>query len=443
MELKNKKIFNSFLSIILIFAIIIAVFGFYRDVKNTFEYGGIDLRPRVVGARLLLKNIDPYTFKWSQEKSDLLLDPKDQPDKPVSRVVSIPTVLAIHSIMANLNYKYQRIGWFLLQWIFFILSILMFSKCTNSNTKSKIIWIIGLLFISSSSSWRLHVERGQNYILYVFIFTLAYWLSIKKFKHNDILSGFFIGYAISLRPTYIFMSIPILIYKKWKLLIGTIIGFLSGLGSSLLVVDISVWKGYFSAMKFFGEHPHSFGDTWGNTYYDIYPNRIIEGMNNLAKGVDLPTHDSSIQGIFANYLGINLSTNILIIFLVLIMIVVLIFLFRFKIKNISISMLFLLGAVLVFVSGFFIPAARYPYYNIFWLVPLSLIVINAKPFVSILNFRIIFFFIGIFVSISIPFAPGGMLMSDFAMFIYIVVATLFIFKKELNNKNKADIKLIL
>ena len=71
----NNGILKSFLSPLLIFAIIISVFGFYRDFTNTIRYGGIDLRPRVVGARLLLEDIDPYHFKWTQNESDLLLDP--------------------------------------------------------------------------------------------------------------------------------------------------------------------------------------------------------------------------------------------------------------------------------------------------------------------------------------------------------------------------------
>ena len=119
----NNKVLYSILSLLLIFAIIISLLGFYRDFKNTFEYGGIDFRANSVAAKLLIEGEDPYHFKWSQNKSDTLLDPNDYPNKPVSRVTSLPTVFLIYMPISKLPYKVQRVIWFIFQWVLLLLKI--------------------------------------------------------------------------------------------------------------------------------------------------------------------------------------------------------------------------------------------------------------------------------------------------------------------------------
>lgn len=98
-------------------------------------------------------------------------------------------------------------------------------------------------------------------------------------------------------------------------------------------------------------------------------------------------------------------------------------------------MLFLIGIVIVFISEFFQPAERFTYYDVIWFIPLSLIVINSEPLISLLNPLVILLLIGLFFSISIPFVPGGMLISDYAILIYVIVATSFLLKKRWQSEN--------
>ena len=79
------------------------------------------------------------------------------------------------------------------------------------------------------------------------------------------------------------------------------------------------------------------------------------------------------------------------------------------------NLLFLISSGLVFISEYFLPAARYSYTNVIWLLPLSLIIINYNPLSSMLHKPIIFLFLGLFFSISIPFAPGGSMAGDAAI----------------------------
>ena len=245
---------------------------------------------------------------------------------------------------------------------------------------------------------------------------------------------------MTLRPPMILIGIPILIYKKWKLFIGAICGLLFGITSPLILTDISIWKKYFSAILSHTEIPIAFEKISLGTYNSIYPGKIIEGMANLGSGARIETTDSSIQAIFIRFLGISLSTNILLISLVSILLIISILLLKFRIKNISTNMVFLIGIVIVFISEFFIPAARYTYYNIIWLIPLSLVVINSELVSSWLNPLIIFLFIGLFFSISIPFAPGGLLISDLAIVCYAVFSTIFLIRVNWQNENRKFIE---
>ncbi|MEC4881463.1 MAG: hypothetical protein SAL70_08950, partial [Scytonema sp. PMC 1070.18] len=137
-----------------------SLLGFLVDLKNTFEYGGIDLRNRVVGARLLNRGMDPYYFKWSQGQDERLLDPLDKPYIPVSRVTVPPTVLLLHSTFANLPYFIQRVAWFLLQWGAFLTSLFILIANVKKGIEIKLLLMLGLLFVSSNF-WRIHTDVGQ------------------------------------------------------------------------------------------------------------------------------------------------------------------------------------------------------------------------------------------------------------------------------------------
>ena len=263
----------------------------------------------------------------------------------------------------------------------FILSLIFFSKSTKDKLQLKLIWIVGLFFVGSSFYWRLHVERGQIYILYIFLISLAYWIYQRKIKYNDLLSGIVVGYTIILRPPVIMLNIPMLIYRKWKFLLGNIIGVIIGFSSSLLLVPISTWIKYYSAMQRHGIlHTEIM-----KTVNERYPFENIEEIVNLWVLPNIPIFDSSIQGIFKDFFGIVIGSQILLISLVCIMIICVFIMYKLCISHINISILFLLGSVLIFISEFFIPAARYSYNNVIWLVILSLIIINSKEILSLLK----------------------------------------------------------
>lgn len=406
--------FKYYLDIILIFSITIAILGFIADFKNTYRYGGMDLRNRVIGARLLQKGIDPYYFKWDNTMSDLYLDPHDSPQTPVSRVTVPPTVLTLHSILSSIPYQTQRVIWFFFQWFSFLLSLLFFSMCTQSKEKSKLIWIIGLLFISGAYYWRLHMEKGQIYILYVLLITLSFWISQQNFKIGPFLSGFLIGITTSLRPPTIFMNIPFIIYKKWKLLAGNFLGLLGGISLSFVLTDFKIWKKYISAMQVWGEM--QLGKV--TKMFDGFSQSSAEGLDNLTILAKIQIEDSSFQGVFKKFLGVNLSSNLLITSLIMIMLFFSFLMFKSRKKKFSFAFIYLIGITLVFISEFFIPAPRLSYNDIIWLVILSLIIINFDLKIILSNSLFVFLLLSIIFSTSFHLIIHNWIISDYSMLFY-------------------------
>ncbi|MCK4696052.1 MAG: hypothetical protein KAT74_09825, partial [Candidatus Cloacimonetes bacterium] len=75
--MKRNKYIKIFTAVLLGYSIIIAAICISFDTMNTLKYGAIDLRNRVVGARLLLKGEDPYYFKWDNDTPEYYVDARD------------------------------------------------------------------------------------------------------------------------------------------------------------------------------------------------------------------------------------------------------------------------------------------------------------------------------------------------------------------------------
>ena len=377
----KKNEINLLLNVLLISSIFFAAVGFLQDMENSANYGGIDLRNRVIGTRLVKANYDPYFFKWNEGYSEFFLDPRDHPNLPVSRVTVPPTILMIHSIFSDLPYKFQRYLWTIIQWILLIFSIFFFSRSVKNDIKSKLIWIISLFFIASSFIFRLHVERGQIYILYVFLFALSYYVYNSNFKINRLLSGIIMGYVSALRFPMVLIGLPFLLCKRWKFIIGQIMGIVLGILTSFSLVNYEIWKSYFNAMTIHSKvHQGVIKITT-----ERYPYVDIEDMKNLWIWARLPIMDSSIQGIARKYLGIQISSNALLISLVIVIVFLIILFLRINKQYKNHNFIFFYSILIILVSELFLPAARFTYNNVILLSVFSLIIINSEIILKLLK----------------------------------------------------------
>ena len=418
---KIPEITSFLLKIGLIIAILTCLCGFFIDYKNTLIYGGVDLRSRITGARLLLKGICPYTYKWDPRDSDLLLDPVDSPDLILNRTAVSPSYLALFSPFSGLPYSIQRIAWLLIQWILLILSIALFAHTCPSKRKAMLVWIGGLFFISCGYFWRLHVERGQCYILYVFLLSASYWFIMKVSRCGSLVSGFLIGITTTLMPPMIFMNIPILVYKKWKLFLGNIIGMICGIIPSCYLWGIGNWNSFLIRSTL--NHRDTINEFPLSNI--VCPLRI-EGMNNLTRFYPFPFSDASLWHIASKYLKLTLPIGVFFGLLILALATSYFFLCRYRLKNIEPSLLFLIGTSLIYISTFFVFSPRYSYTNTLWLLPLCLIIINPDSFILFSKPLIIPVITGLFFSVSlIPRSNLMLLALDYLTLFCSVFASIY------------------
>ena len=413
-----NKYWKILLNFLLIYSVLMTAICISFDTVNTLKYGALDFRNRVVGVRVLLDGEDPYFFKWKQNTPEELVDARDfYSNFPMSRLTVPPTVLLLHSPFASIPYKTQQILWAFIQWLLLLLSIVMLSNTTDSIIKKKIIWIIGLLIIASSFFWRLHIDKGQIYILFVFLITLSYWL-VKK-KDNHILSGFVLGLTVSFRPPVILMGIPFLIKRRWKFILSGIAGIMISFVSSLLIAPFSIWKSYSNSMEFH----EKFHLLITRPTYGFFNKKVVDGVKNAIFSADLPIEDSSIQDMFRIFFDLKVRAITLELSLLVCILVLTILLWKKIVRTKSDNTLFYIGIVFVIISSFFLPAARLSYMNIYWLFPLSLIVIKTNDIKRLLKPELAFIIVGIFLNTTFYTFPKGIILSDYLMLFYFTIST--------------------
>ena len=409
------RYFKILIWILLIYSIIIAFFGIAFDAFNTIKYGGIDLRNRVVGARLLLDGRDPYFTKWDEETPDYFLDGRDYYDLPVSRCTVTPSLLLLHMPLAKISYKTQQYIWFALQEILLLVSIFLLAKMAKEHYK--IVLIIGFMFQFGGYFWRFHVANGQIYVLFLFLITLAYLIDGSARKNSSFWSGFVLGITAVWRPPVLIMGLPFLIFKKWKLLLGGICGIFTGFIPSVFFSGWQTWKNYFSAMRIIEKFHIGIFDV----SFHIHPRaNFVEGVKNSFFSADVPGLDTSVQGILYNKFNLVVNSACLWIALILISIILCFPLIRNRTKEISRETLFLGGSVLLFMSEFFLPGARLSYNNVLWFFPVSLLIIKVWKIEQQLQPALIFFGLAILGNYLYNLHPLSIMFADYAMLIYLI-----------------------
>ncbi|NJL61842.1 MAG: DUF2029 domain-containing protein [Methylacidiphilales bacterium] len=448
----NQKVFNKILNIILIFAIIISTLGFFRDLSNTVKYGGVDLRNRVVGTRLLNKGFDPYFYKWTPGEDEKFLDPSDDYKLPFTKLTVPPSILILHKPFINLPYFTQRIIWFCLQWGAFLGSCLLLIKNSDRNENSglniKAFWIIALTFLSAHSFWKLHVYVGQMYVYYVFLISLAYFILKGKIKFKEFIAGALIGLTINLRPPIIVLILPMIIFKKFKLMGATLFGFCLSSLAFFVLAGQKAWVSYFSAMSAIAKIKADVGASisYTNKLQNFVIPKVVEGMDFEYQGL-VPSENTSMQQVLKSILGFMVSGNILIFICGVILLIYSIAAFskyHSKIYRNNWDVLFLVGTLMILIGDFWIPAPRYPYNDIQFLIPLFLVIKN----INLYSYKTLVYIIIIILGLSISASMFVWLPKEIALGQFILLGTLILmsltnnllFTKNLDSDDKNQLQ---
>jgi hypothetical protein len=176
-------------------------FGLFLTSKNLLlsivdqrEYGGTDLRARVIGARLLSSSENPYFYTQSEKTPAELYDP-NLVSGGLTRVTYPPSLLSLQSAFNSIPYSTQRWLFWGIEWALFLSCLGVLASGMTPQRRSMFL-AIGLIFYGGGYFWRLHLERGQYYILVAFLWASAIRLSVFR----PALQGSLWGAASVLRP---------------------------------------------------------------------------------------------------------------------------------------------------------------------------------------------------------------------------------------------------
>jgi hypothetical protein len=194
---------------------LVNVWHSYHDVQN---YGGTDLRVRIVGARALVRGVNPYTIQQTEDLDPALRDPDQSGLEPLHLSTHVALVLCTFEFT---EISTQRVIWAVLEWCAFIASVVVLSACIESRKTRYWFLVAAIGLFGSSFFWRLHVERGQYYIFVVLLISIGMLVLLKT--QQTVVAGIFWGIAICLRPTVGLLVVPWLMGTQRRLAVTAIV----------------------------------------------------------------------------------------------------------------------------------------------------------------------------------------------------------------------------
>ena len=138
-------------------AVVLAFFTAGLTLLDAARYCGVDFRNRVVGARVLLRGENPYTFRWRPGMPDELLDPVFDTRTPLHRLTVPPTTLCLFVPVAGLPYLALRLLSWAAEWSALLASVALLARTVPGQRLRFYFLLASGYFFVPAYFWRLHV----------------------------------------------------------------------------------------------------------------------------------------------------------------------------------------------------------------------------------------------------------------------------------------------
>jgi hypothetical protein len=224
--------------------VLLALISLGIDWNNVAQGGSIDLRNRVTGTRLLLDHLDPYFYKWHEPEPPEDCDPYNNPQLPVSKTTATPALLLLDLPVAVFPYRTGQFFWFFLQWACLVGASTLWAGIlpTEPHRLALAAFATGFTY---TAAWRLHAERGQAYVLLLFLFAL--WLTFTLRGQKKFMAGLLAGILAALRPPFLLL-LPFLAGRRREQLSGFVVGLLLAVLLPMFF-RADIWLKYEHAMQ--------------------------------------------------------------------------------------------------------------------------------------------------------------------------------------------------
>lgn len=220
---------------LIVFTIIVIAGVLTRTIGDLRSYPGIDLRAKVVGARLLIRGMDPYYDSRYEVHPDHL--------RMLAEDTYSPALLILYAPLCEASWNTQRVIYFCIDWISILSCFLVLSRAFPSGVYRVSLWFAFVLMFIAGLSFRLHLERGQYYIELTLLVCLAAACLLRE--HDSWLGTLPLALLVLFRPPYAICILGLIVLRRFRLaaVAGSLCVLLFAL--TLPLAGIGDWRDYF------------------------------------------------------------------------------------------------------------------------------------------------------------------------------------------------------
>jgi hypothetical protein len=387
-------------------ALLVILSSFAIDLHLTRKYGGADLLDKVIGSRSLLEGRSPYFEPWRPGDPERFADPLVPQGSALTRFTGSPFQALIMAPMTIVPFPAMRVAWLFMQYALLLLSIGLLLRAYGTEHRwSGLVALAVLAVMLTSVAWRLHVERGQIYVIFTTLIA-GLFLAARR-SHTDVL-GALGAMLILFKPTFGLLLLPLLFKLDKRMLIGGLAMLVVALVPFLALPDgFSSWAEYSEAMKIWGANPGE-GAIPPETPENFQYPASIEGATNLADHHPMEAENGSIAAILYAF-GV-LVPPWLPYALILGTIAVIVITSWSSLRQARTADLLLIGFCLNTMFMMMLPVLRFHYQFVLWTAPVLYVLLSYRR--AGLAWYLIAGFAGLLVAGGLDLLPFNVLIAE-------------------------------
>jgi hypothetical protein len=380
------------LLIIIIASALSLGWSIYRDIQIEKLYT-IDLRNRVVGARLQKDGKLPYFYKWNPADGIRYYDPLNNHIE-VTSITASPFFQDLLYPIADAPQRSLSYFRLILQYVLWATIVGVALSLAGSFEQKVFVWVVATALLLTGA-WKAHIHSGQLYIFIPFLYAFFYlFLKKSKLAASALVAGLCAISLVLIRPNTIFLFLPFLLLANrfnWRYKIFFFIPVVLLLAFSAgNRHQRNLWTQYGQGIsKQIKWHQEGNSSLWQNRKEPVFitswegwkmKDWDLAQVENKGKAISFDFPDESANFfIVGRIVGIKLSANsLLIISLSVISLLTFLFYFVHKKSGFHIYNVAIFGFCLYMVSDLFSPLLRHQYPAVQWLFPLLLIAVGFK-----------------------------------------------------------------
>jgi hypothetical protein len=369
-----------------IFMLLAFAFSFciHRDMQIEKQYT-VDLRNRVVGARLQKDGKLAYFYRWRPVDGLRYYDPNKLDTTYANAITASPFFHHLLYTIADLPQREISRIWLALEYFIFLSCVLIAFSFTENLRQQWAVAIAAVLLLFTQA-WVVHIIAGQMYIVFPFLAFIFLFCFIRK-EHFlfSFLSGLAAATIILIRPTCALFFLPFLPLLKTFRAKHALLFFLPAIilsGYSILnKKERSYWMEYRKAIAAHIKD-HQSDDLSARTIaykpviYKDWEGWSLDSIRNARMTFPVQwLSESSSIGIFSKQ-AFHKTIPVWVINSILLLTIAGLLVFWFKQNNSAqsgIVLTALFGFCIYMISDFISPLWRIQYYGVQWAFPLLLL----------------------------------------------------------------------